>query len=157
MILSHRPSASAPVPSKSVVFLWLCMVPLHRSIRLNLDRPLNNGPTLRILSTPSRNPNCLRHPPPSRAPSRRRILLRGIAGNALFAQIRSPVFQSGKDTNWHTSRISSIAHFRIAYGGEIVPRYSRSTGSERITALTTNITVTPPTRVNSRHTTHGRS
>ena len=125
------------------------------SFCLELHSFMSSGPVQRTLSALNRSLTCLHPPPLSTAPPQDALLLRRHAGNAPFkiARNRSVVGRSEIDTSRHTSRISYTAHFHIARGGEIVLACSRSTGNERITAVTTSTTVTLPKGVKSRHTT----
>jgi hypothetical protein len=92
-------SSSAPGRSKLVELFGFGRVPLTDLFKkILIDRILNNGATLIILSTPSRSLTCLRRPPPSTAPSHHSSLQRGIPVDAPFAQTRFPAGGNGAGT-----------------------------------------------------------
>ena len=83
--------------SQQVGRTWLWPV-YHLITRFNVNRTLNNGETLTILSTPSHCLTRLRRPSPSTAPSHHSSLQRAIACDAPFAQIHSPAGGNGAGT-----------------------------------------------------------
>ena len=132
------------------IFFWLCITLMIYFISL-----LSNGKAVGIFSTPSRSLSWPRRSPLLITPSHLPLLPRRIAGNASFARNTSPVGRSETDTNCHTSRISSTAHFRIVRGEAAVLACSGSTGRKRITAVTTSIMVAPLDGAKFRHSTRG--